>query len=140
MVTTEGPTLMLTGINRLLSHPTCCRKLGSNGGAVGRQLNHGRRSWQNNRPPMKSLSVLLAVACAVAASACGNTSHAPAEPPSGSVARGSVRGHVRLDGPAPENDAIRMSADPMCAKATGGRRVVDETVVAAADGSLANVF
>ena len=56
------------------------------------------------------------------------------------MARGSVRGHVRLDGPAPENDPIRMSSDPMCSKSTGGRRVLDEAVVAAADGSLKNVF
>jgi plastocyanin len=33
-----------------------------------------------------------------------------------------------------------MNADPMCRKAVGGRRVVDESVVASADGSLANVF
>jgi len=47
---------------------------------------------------------------------------------------------VRLDGPAPDNDAVRMNADPMCAKATGGRRVFDEAIVAARDGSLGNVF
>jgi plastocyanin len=33
-----------------------------------------------------------------------------------------------------------MSADPMCSKANGGRRVVDEAVVVAPDGSLGNVF
>jgi plastocyanin len=33
-----------------------------------------------------------------------------------------------------------MSADPMCARASGGRRVLDEAVVAAQDGSLGNVF
>jgi plastocyanin len=43
-------------------------------------------------------------------------------------------------GPVPENEPIRMRADPMCSKATGDRRVVDEKVVAATDGSLANVF
>jgi len=56
------------------------------------------------------------------------------------MARGSVRGHVRLAGPAPENNTVRMNADPMCGKASGGRRVEDEAVVAAPDGSLANVF
>jgi plastocyanin len=47
---------------------------------------------------------------------------------------------VRLTGPVPENNAIRMNADPMCSKAAGGRRVNDEAVVAAPDGSLGNVF
>jgi plastocyanin len=47
---------------------------------------------------------------------------------------------VRVIGPVPENDAIRMAADPMCNKANGGQRVLDEGVTAAADGSLANVF
>jgi plastocyanin len=47
---------------------------------------------------------------------------------------------VRINGPAPENDAIRMNADPMCSKANGGRRVIDEVVTVAADGALANVF
>ena len=56
------------------------------------------------------------------------------------LARGSVRGHVRLTGPVPANDAIRMSADPMCSKANGGQRVTDDAAVASADGSLANVF
>jgi hypothetical protein len=42
--------------------------------------------------------------------------------------------------PPTENDVIRMRADPMCGKASGGQRVVQETVVASEDGSLANVF
>jgi plastocyanin len=47
---------------------------------------------------------------------------------------------VRFEGPATDNEPIRMNADPMCANAAGGRRVVDEAVVASADGSLANAF
>jgi hypothetical protein len=45
-----------------------------------------------------------------------------------------------LSGKPPGNPVIRMGVDPMCAKATAGKRVVQETVVATADGSLANVF
>jgi hypothetical protein len=40
----------------------------------------------------------------------------------------------------PKNAAIRMRADPMCDKVNGGQPVVQQTVVASSDGSLANVF
>jgi len=55
-------------------------------------------------------------------------------------ARGSIKGHIRLSGKLPGNPVIRMGMDPMCAKANAGTRVVQETVMAALDGSLANVF
>jgi plastocyanin len=76
----------------------------------------------------------------VAGSSCRRTpdlENGSAGPP---AARGSVRGHVRVSGPVPENDPIRMSADPMCNTANAGRRVLDEGVAAAPDGSLATVF
>src|SRR5215471_15522382 len=53
---------------------------------------------------------------------------------------GTIKGHVQLSGKLPGNPVIRMGMDPMCAKASAGKRVVQESVVAAADGSLANVF
>jgi plastocyanin len=53
---------------------------------------------------------------------------------------GSVKGRIRLSGKLPGNPVIRMGMDPMCAQMTRGARVVQETVLAAADGSLANVF
>ena len=53
---------------------------------------------------------------------------------------GSIRGHVRLTGKVPGNLIIRMAADPLCASMNRGKRVVQETVAATADGSLANVF
>ena len=53
---------------------------------------------------------------------------------------GTIRGHVRLTGKLPGNPVIRMGMDPMCAKLNAGRQPVQESVVAAADGSLANVF
>ena len=68
----------------------------------------------------------------------------PSEPqdagPAAVAARATVRGHVRLKGTVPSNDSVRMNADPMCAKANAGQPVPDEAFVAAADGSLANVF
>jgi plastocyanin len=83
--------------------------------------------------------VLAVVMCALAA-ACRNAPDTRTASPETPAGRGSVHGHVRLDGPAPENEAVRMSADPMCSKASGGRRVLDEAVVATPDGSLGNVF
>lgn len=90
---------------------------------------------------MKSpLIVLALVTGVITAAACRKASDASTESPTTAAAQGSVRGHVRLEGPVPENEAIRMSADPMCGKAAGGRRVVDEAVIVSPDGSLANVF
>jgi len=54
--------------------------------------------------------------------------------------RGTITGHVRLLGKLPGNPIIRMGKDPMCARMNAGKRVIQETVVAAADGSLANAF
>jgi hypothetical protein len=54
--------------------------------------------------------------------------------------RGTITGHVRLLGKLPGNPVIRMRRHPLCAKLTAGKQVVQETVVAALDGSLANVF
>ena len=53
---------------------------------------------------------------------------------------GTIQGHVRLGGKHPGNPVIRMRIDPMCAKINAGQRVIQETVAAAKDGSLANVF
>jgi plastocyanin len=56
------------------------------------------------------------------------------------TSRGTVKGHVRLNGKLPGNPVIRMGMDPMCARINAGKRVIQETVVASVDGSLANVF
>jgi hypothetical protein len=58
------------------------------------------------------------------------------------VAAGTIRGHVRLKGPAPANAIIRMGADPRCAAAARaqGERPVQQFVLRAADGGLANAF
>ena len=54
--------------------------------------------------------------------------------------RGTIKGHVRLMGKLPGNPVIRMAADPMCSRMNAGKRVIQETVAASLDGSLANVF
>jgi len=53
---------------------------------------------------------------------------------------GTIKGHIQLSGKLPGNPVIRMGMDPMCAKASAGKRIVQEFVMATADGSLANVF
>jgi plastocyanin len=53
---------------------------------------------------------------------------------------GTIKGKVRLMGKLPGNPVIRMGIDPMCSKMNAGKRVIQEYVVAAVDGSLANVF
>src|ERR1051326_1878951 len=53
---------------------------------------------------------------------------------------GTIKGHVHISGKLPGNPVIRMGMDPMCAKASAGKRILQEYVAATADGSLANVF
>jgi plastocyanin len=53
---------------------------------------------------------------------------------------GTIKGHIRLTGKLPGNPVIRMGMDPKCAQINAGKRVVQETVAASLDGSLANVF
>ena len=89
---------------------------------------------------MTNSLLALVVAVVMVATGCRKASDAPTQPPTTPVAQGSVRGHVHLEGPVPENEAVRMNADPMCRNAVGGRRVVDESVIASPDGSLANVL
>jgi len=53
---------------------------------------------------------------------------------------GTIKGRITLSGKPPGNRVIRMGMDPMCTRINAGKRVVDEVVVASADGSLANAF
>ena len=53
---------------------------------------------------------------------------------------GTVKGRVRLTGKRPGNVVIRMGVHPMCVAINARKRVLQETVVTGADGSLANVF
>jgi plastocyanin len=88
---------------------------------------------------------LAAMACALAvisaATACRRAPQSDVSAvESGPPVRGTIKGHVRLIGTPSDNDVIRMRADPMCDRANGGRRVLQETVVRADDGSLRDVF
>lgn len=80
---------------------------------------------------MKSVFLLF-----VAAGVLGATFATAAQKAAG----GTIRGHVKLLGEEPGNPVIRMGMDPKCAQANAGKRVIQETVLAALDGSLANVF
>jgi plastocyanin len=53
---------------------------------------------------------------------------------------GTIKGQVHLMGKLPGNPVIRMGMDPKCSQMNAGKRVLQETVVATADGSLGNVF
>jgi plastocyanin len=53
---------------------------------------------------------------------------------------GTIKGHVHLGGTLPGNSVIRMGKDPKCSDMNKGKQVVQETVKATIDGSLANVF
>src|SRR5262245_48148891 len=87
--------------------------------------------------PAAAFSFALRAACVIAVLLGGGV---PAHAGGESAARGTIRGHVRLTGDIPGNPVIRMRRDPMCAKATAGKQVVQETVVANLKGDLANVF
>jgi plastocyanin len=60
--------------------------------------------------------------------------------PAAQARTGTIKGRISVSGKAPGNPVIRMGMDPMCARINAGKRVVDEVVVASADGSLANAF
>ena len=84
---------------------------------------------------MKGLAFPLLVG--ICLSVGGRLDAAPAPP---QATAGTIKGHVRLNGKLPGNPVIRMGRDPMCASINRGKQIVQETVMAALDGSLANVF
>jgi plastocyanin len=55
---------------------------------------------------------------------------------------GTIKGRVKLTGPAPANPPIRMGADPLCARLAreAGKRPTQEFVIVDATGGLANAF
>ena len=53
---------------------------------------------------------------------------------------GTIQGRVQLTGTPPPNAVIKMGADPNCLTINAGKRIVQQTVVRAADGGLTNVF
>jgi len=86
---------------------------------------------------MKGLLVpLFAVVLAAAILEVGNASSSPVLQSTG----GTIKGHVHLGGKLPGNSVIRMGKDPKCSEMNKGKQVVQETVKATIDGSLADVF
>ncbi len=89
----------------------------------------------HSNPPIRARRLAAALGLAGALAAAGAPAGAQRSAP-----RGTIKGHVKLLGKLPGNPIIRMGMDPMCARINAGRRVIQETVAAAIDGSLANVF
>src|SRR6185436_20176911 len=58
----------------------------------------------------------------------------------GQATTGTIKGHIVLDGKEPGNPFIRMGVDPKCSALNAGHRVLQESAMIAADGSVANVF
>ena len=98
----------------------------------------------------------LGVALVISVAACGGSKKADDDDSGGAPAAaatsggggqkvdpataGNVTGMIALDGKAPTNDAIKMNADPVCAKANTTPQA-QETFTVGADGkSLGNVF
>jgi len=95
----------------------------------------------------KYLSLVLVAALALAVVACGKketaeeqpAAPAPAAAPIDPATAGVVAGTVKLDGPAPKAQRIKMDAEPNCAKMHTGPVVSDEVVVGD-KGALADVI
>ncbi|MCL4523443.1 MAG: hypothetical protein M1453_12970 [Acidobacteria bacterium] len=92
------------------------------------------------------LFAVLAVALALSLSACGSKEQAEEKPAAPAVASapvdpataGTITGTVKLDGPAPKAQRIRMDAEPTCAK-THTTPVMTEDYVVGDKGGLGNV-
>jgi plastocyanin len=103
---------------------------------AGDRLEHACETCHQNYwyPPSHAPAWKVNESTLLDSNATGAVAAAPA------AKRGSIKGHIRLNGTLPGNPIIRMGMDPMCANMNAGKRIVQETVVASADGSLANVF
>ncbi len=97
-----------------------------------------------NRLARRPLVWSLVLISVIAAASCGDTPEpeqkGQAESSAVTVGRGIIRGQVRVLGTPPPNVTIRLRADPMCERVSGGNRAVQQTVMAGPDGALANVF
>jgi plastocyanin len=87
---------------------------------------------------MKGIRFSFVAAILVAVTLTAAWAVVPMSPVQGGT--GTIKGHVRLMGKLPGNSVIRMGVDPKCGELNKGKQVVQETVKAAVDGSLANVF
>ena len=92
------------------------------------------------------LYAVLVIALALSVSACGNKEAAKEEAAAPAVASapidpataGSITGTVKLDGPPPKAQRIRMDAEPTCAK-THTTPVMSEEYLVGDKGGLGNV-
>jgi plastocyanin len=91
--------------------------------------------------------MVLVLAGASAATACGGGSSepaAPAGPPRPAVSpvdpatAGHVTGRITFEGTAPARNVVRMDSDPNCVQP--GTSVIDESVIVGDGGTLQNVF
>src|ERR1700679_2122132 len=91
-------------------------------------------NWKN------PLAVTFLASMILMATGCGKKSPASQlPPPTGVMGTGVVAGQVSLKGKAPAPSKISMDADPAC-QAQHPNPVYDESVVADAQGDLANVL
>jgi plastocyanin len=92
----------------------------------------------------RRLHLALIVGALSAACGGGADREAPAGPPAPLVSpvdpatAGNIAGRITLDGVAPKPAAIRTDSDPNCRSQAA--TVIDETIVAGANGALQNVF
>ena len=91
----------------------------------------------NKLRPLAAAFLLLAAACS------GGQQPAPAGAAPGAARvdeskAGNVAGRVVVEGPVPENPAVKMSADPFCLRAHPGGTTFENVVVE--NGGLENVF
>jgi len=96
---------------------------------------------------MRRVGTILGVLTLTAALGCGKSEtpsesaapEAPAAPAVDEASAATVTGKVVLDGAAPANAPIKMSADPVCMRAAKGPQT-QEFYVVGDGGSLGNVF
>ena len=97
---------------------------------------------QNNLRPLAAAVVIAAAAVVAAGCSSGEAPVASGKPadakPVDASKTGTLSGRVLIDGPAPANAPIPMSADPFCIRANQGGAAFESYVVA--DGGLGNVF
>jgi plastocyanin len=77
------------------------------------------------------------IACAIVTAACDARAPTPAANPA--LSGGSIEGRVRLRGPQPTPEPIRMGLDPICLEVSGASSVNDAVVVSR-EGFVANAF
>ncbi len=75
-------------------------------------------------------------AAETAAPAAAASSASPVDP----ATAADVKGTVTIDGPVPANAAIKMNADPICARQADGPQMMETYVVGADGKTLGNVF